>query len=126
MDYNTFKTAYQSAYGMRSDELITKVYNVYAKMTQAKQQQWNILLQERESENTNEVNKMYITQVRLEEINKANEVASAQGFNFIGIESTDQITVYKLICRYGETDELYRLTVDTAEEKIVSDSVAAI
>jgi hypothetical protein len=69
---------------------------------------------------------MYITQVRMEEMNKANEVASAQGFNFIGIESTDQITVYNLICRYGDTDELYRLTVDTAEEKIVSDSVAAI
>ena len=69
---------------------------------------------------------MYITQVNLEEMNKANEIASAQGFNFIGIESTDKITVYNLICRYGDTDELYTLTVDTVFEKIVSDSVVAV
>ena len=69
---------------------------------------------------------MYITQVSLKEMNAANEIASAQGFNFIGIESTDQITVYNLICRYGDTDELYTLTVDTSFEKIVSDSIVAV
>ena len=69
---------------------------------------------------------MYITQVNLEEMNKANEVASAQGFNLIGIEPTVQVTVYNLICNYGDTDELYTLTVDTAFEKIVSDSVVAV
>lgn len=69
---------------------------------------------------------MYITQVSLEEMSTANEIASAKGFNLIGIESTDQITVYNLICRYGDTNELYTLTIDTVFEKIVSDSVKAV
>lgn len=69
---------------------------------------------------------MYITQVSLEEMGTANEIASAQGFNLIGINSTDQITVYNLICRYGDTNELYTLTVDTSLEKIVSNSVKAV
>ena len=54
MDYNSFKTAYQQAYGMRSDELIAKVYKVYAKMTQAKQQEWDILLQTRRDQKIHE------------------------------------------------------------------------
>ena len=69
---------------------------------------------------------MYITQVKLRKMVAANEIASKQGFNLIGIESTDELTIYNLICRYGDTDEIYTLTVDTCLEKIVEDSVTAV
>ena len=69
---------------------------------------------------------MYITQVKLTEMVAAKEIASKQGFNLIGIGSTEELTIYNLICRYGDTDEIYTLTVDTCLEKIVEDSVTAV
>ena len=62
-----------------------------------------------------------ITATEVKLLSKAVEIVSAQGFNAVNVETiTDKPFVYKVLCFYGDTDELYTLTVDVLKGTYVS------
>lgn len=69
---------------------------------------------------------MNITATKLRLATQAKEIASKQGFNLISMEDSDKISIYSLLCYYGDTKEIYSLWVDTHKQKILDDSIRFI
>ena len=62
-----------------------------------------------------------ITATEIEVLSKAVAVVAAQGFKAVNVKPvTGKQFFYEVLCFYGDTDELYTLTVDALEGTYIS------
>ena len=70
---------------------------------------------------TTKTNSGLLTATEIEILSKAVAIVSKQGFKAVSLNLiTEKPFIYEVLCFYGDTDELYNLTVDAIRGTYVS------